>query len=123
MLIFILQPIRTLQAPPLTSSTSAKTRKESTIGETLANFASSLMGGSKHKNVTKEKEQKTEKEVQPRSTKAGENSQCLKIAKKKSHSTLRAKRATFTFKVDKCQTVLPDRSVVLGQKLVENAKI
>ena len=40
------------------------------------------MGGSKHKNVTKEKEQKTEKEVQPRSTKAGENSQCLKIAKK-----------------------------------------
>ena len=48
----------------------------------MANFASSLMGGSKHKNVTKEKEQKTEKEVQPRSTKAGENSQCLKIAKK-----------------------------------------
>ena len=81
-LTFILQPIRTLQAPPLTSSTSAKTRKESTIGETLANFASSLMGGSKHKNVTKEKEQKTEKEVQPRLTKAGENAQCLKIAKK-----------------------------------------
>ena len=87
----MLQPIRTLQAPP---SSATKTRKESTIGETLANFASSLMGGSKHKNVTKEKEQKTEKEVQPRSTKAGENSQCLKIAQKKSHST---KRATFTF--------------------------
>ena len=62
---------------------------------------------------------------------------------KKSHSTLRAKRAMFTFWVDKNQsknaknglfltsfwksvdcgsTVLPDRSVFLRQKLVENAK-
>ena len=55
--------------------------------------------------------------------------------KKKSHSTLRAKRATFTFWVDKSslkmpkngpfwnpeacgQTVLPDRSVLIEQKLV-----
>ena len=64
-------------------------------------------------------------------------------SQKKSHSTLRAKRATFTFLVDKSsfkmpkmvnlasfwkteafgQTVLPDRSVLIGQKLVENAKI
>ena len=66
----MLQPIRTLQAPPLTSSSAKTHRKESTIGETLANFASSLMGG-KHKNVTKEKEQKTT-EVQPRSSKEGE---------------------------------------------------
>ena len=57
---------------------------------------------------------------------------------KKSHSTLRAKRATFTFWVDKSslkmaktfwnpglygQTVLPDRSLLIGQKLVKNAKI
>ena len=65
------------------------------------------------------------------------------ISQKKSHSTLRAKRATFTFWVDKSyekcqkwsilasfwkpeacgQTVLPDRSVLIVQKLVENAKI
>ena len=65
-------------------------------------------------------------------------------SQKKSHSTLRAKRATFTFWEDKSslknakngpicssfwkpeacgQTVLPDRSVLIGQKLVENAKI
>ena len=106
-LTFILQPIRTLQAPPLTSSTSAKTRKESTIGETLANFASSLMGGSKHKNVTKEKEQKTEKEVQPRSTKAGENSQCLKIAKKVAFNI--ASEASYVY-------------IFSGQKLTKNAK-
>ena len=38
---------------------------------------------------------------------------------KRSHSRLRAKRATFTF----CgQMVLPDRSILIGQKLVENAK-
>ena len=57
--------------------------------------------------------------------------------RKKSHSTLRAKRATFTFWVDKSgpfwrvfdkpeacgQTVLPDRSILIGQKSVENAKI
>ena len=63
--------------------------------------------------------------------------------RKRSHSTLRAKRATFTFWVDKrsskmpkmsnlasfwkpkaCgQTVLPDRSILMGQKLVENAKM
>ena len=42
-----LQPIRTLQAPPVT-----KTRKESTIGETLANFASSLMGKQKNAKET-----------------------------------------------------------------------
>ena len=62
---------------------------------------------------------------------------------KKSHSTLRAKRATFTFWVDKneskmpnmvhfreflklkvCgQTVLPDRSFLIGKTLVKNAKI
>ena len=67
--------------------------------------------------------------------------ECLKITEK-SHSTLRAKRATFTFCVDKSslkmpkmvdfcgflntlslQTLLPDRSFLLGQKLVENAKI
>ena len=62
---------------------------------------------------------------------------------KKYHSTLRAKRATFTFWMDKSslkmpkmlilasfwkpkacgQTELPDRSVLIGQKLVENAKI
>ena len=65
-------------------------------------------------------------------------------SQKKSHSTLRAKRATITFWVDKSllkmpkmvqfwrvfwkpeacgQTVLPDRSVLIGQKLAENAKI
>ena len=56
--------------------------------------------------------------------------------RKKSHSTLRAKRATFTFWVNKSslkmpkmetcncsQTVLPDRSLLIGQKLVKNAKI
>ena len=62
---------------------------------------------------------------------------------KKSHLKLRAKRATFTFWVDKSwlkcqkwsiltrfwkpeacgQTVLPDRSVLIVQKLVEKAKI
>ena len=58
-------------------------------------------------------------------------------SQKKSHSTLRAKGATFTFWVDKrfiknakkssilaeaCgQTVLPDRLLLKGQKLVENA--
>ena len=63
---------------------------------------------------------------------------------KKSHLTLRAKRATFTFLVDKkslkmpkivnfwgvfenlkftVKTVLPDRSIFISQKLVENAKI
>ena len=61
---------------------------------------------------------------------------------KMSHSILRAKRATFTFRVDKSeskmpkivhfasfwkteslgQTVLPDRSFWIGQKLLENAK-
>ena len=60
---------------------------------------------------------------------------------KMSHSTLRAERATFTFRVDKClskmpkmvnlatfcqieacvQLVLPDRPILIGQKLVENA--
>ena len=61
-------------------------------------------------------------------------------SKKKSHSTLRADRATFTLWVDKssskmsnlasfwkpevwCQTVLPDRSLLKRQKLVENAKM
>ena len=65
-------------------------------------------------------------------------------SQKKSHSTLRAKRATFTFYVDKkfikkCQkwsimasfwkakacgqTVLPDRLVLIEQKLVNYAKI
>ena len=60
-------------------------------------------------------------------------------SQKKSHSTLRAKRATFTFWVDKIplkmpkivnfwkteahgQTVLPERSLLIGQTLVENAK-
>ena len=62
---------------------------------------------------------------------------------KKSHSTLQTKRAWFTFWVDKSslkmpkmvkltsfwkpeacgQTVLPDRSILIGQKLVENARI
>ena len=62
---------------------------------------------------------------------------------KKSHSTLRAKRATFTFWVDKSSlkmpkmanlasfwkskacghTVLPDRSILISQILVENAKV
>ena len=62
---------------------------------------------------------------------------------KKSHSTLKAKRAMFTFWVDKSslkmtkkvslaifwkpefcsQTVLPDRSILSGQKLVKNDKI
>ena len=63
---------------------------------------------------------------------------------KKYHSILRAKRATFTFlKVDKSslkmpkmvnlatiwkpenysQTVLPDMSILIGQKLMKNAKI
>ena len=61
----------------------------------------------------------------------------------KSHSTLRAKRAKFTFGVDKSslkmpkivnlrsfwkteasgQTVLPDRSISIGQKLAEKVKI
>ena len=58
-------------------------------------------------------------------------------SQKKSHSALRAKRATVTFWVDKSllkmpkilnfatksfgQTVLPDRSLISGQKLMENA--
>ena len=63
----------------------------------------------------------------------------MKITKK-SHSTLRAKRATFTKKKIKnakngqfwrvfenlkfaVKQLLPDRSVLIGQKLVENAKI
>ena len=53
-------------------------------------------------------------------------------SQKKSHSTSRAKRATFTFwvnlasfwKAEACgHPVLPDRSVLIGQKLVENAKM
>ena len=64
-------------------------------------------------------------------------------SQKKSHSTLRAKRATFTFWVAKSslkmpkmlnlasfwkpeacsQPVLPDRSILIGQKLVKKAKI
>ena len=62
-------------------------------------------------------------------------------SQKKSHSTLRAKRATFTFLVDKSklkmskmvhfgeflktcgQTVLPDKLILIGQKLVENVKM
>ena len=64
-------------------------------------------------------------------------------SQKKSHWRLRAKRATFTYLVDKSclkmpkqdnsdkiwklefcvQTVLPDRSFLLGQKLMENVKI
>ena len=64
-------------------------------------------------------------------------------SQKKSHSTMRAKRATFTFWVDKSllkmpkmvhfgeflktwsfrSNVLPDMSVLIGQKLVKNAKI
>ena len=56
-------------------------------------------------------------------------------SQKKSHLRLRAKRATFTFWVDKNKlkmihsgefcghTVLPDRLILIGQKLVENAKI
>ena len=60
------------------------------------------------------------------------------ITEKVSFLTLRAKRATVTFLVDKSskcsiwrvfkkreasgQTVLPDRSILKGQKLVENAK-
>ena len=42
-------------------------------------------------------------------------SRCLKITEKRSHFRLPAKRATFT--------VLPDRSLLMEQKLVENAKI
>ena len=68
--------------------------------------------------------------------------QCLKITKK-SHLTLRAERATFTLWVHKSsfkmpkwfiltifwkpvfcgQTVLPDRSLLIGQKLMENANV
>ena len=62
--------------------------------------------------------------------------QCLKITQK-SHSTMRAKRATFTFWVNKSelkntkkwsiltsfQIVLPGRSLLIRQKLVENTKI
>ena len=67
----------------------------------------------------------------------------FEIHRKKSYSTLRAKRAVFTFELDKSslkmpkivhlasfwqpeacgQTVLPDRSLLIEQKLVENAKI
>ena len=61
----------------------------------------------------------------------------FEIYRKKSHSTLRVKRATLTHWVDKSalkmarfwkpetcgQTVLPDRSILIEQKLVENAKI
>ena len=63
--------------------------------------------------------------------------QCLKIIEK-SHLTLRAKRAKFTFRVSRqkwanlasfrkteaCgQTVLPDSSLLLGKKLLKGAKI
>ena len=64
---------------------------------------------------------------------------CVWKSQKKSHSTLRAKRATFTFWVDKSslkmskwsfwkseaynQPVLPDRLILIRQKLVGNAKI
>ena len=65
---------------------------------------------------------------------------CVWKSHKKSHSTLRrAKRATFTYWVDQSslkilkmvhwepeaigQTVLPDRSLLIRQKLVKNAKI
>ena len=65
----------------------------------------------------------------------------VRKSQKKSHSLLRAKRATYTFWVDKSslkcqklsilasfwkttkacgQTVLPDRTIIIGQKLVEN---
>ena len=67
----------------------------------------------------------------------------FEIHRKKSHSTLRAKRAVFTFEVDKSslkmakivslasfwkpeacsQTLLPDRSIWKGQKLVKNVKM
>ena len=46
-----------------------------------------------------------------------------------SHSILRAKRATYVYSGQFLkpeaygQTVLPDRSILIGQKLVENAKI
>ena len=63
-------------------------------------------------------------------------------SQKKSHSTLRAKRAVFTFWVDKSwlkmpkivnfgsfwnpeacgQTLLPDMSISIRQKLIKNAK-
>ena len=80
-------------------------------------------------------------------SKNGHHSFCLSLihfefcfCQKKSHSTLRAKRATFTFGVDtSCpklsilasfwkpkacdQTVLPDRSVLIGEKLVGNTKM
>ena len=56
----MLQPIRTLQAPP---SSATKTRKESTIGETLANFASTLMGSKPPKNNSKTKEEPKEGEI------------------------------------------------------------
>ena len=63
----------------------------------------------------------------------------FKKTQKKSHSILRAKRATFTFQVEKIdkkmpkivylasfskvKAVLPDRLILIGQKMVENAKI
>ena len=40
----------------------------------------------------------------------------VKKSQKKSHTTLRAKRATFTLARAWSQTVLPDRSVLKGQK-------
>ena len=48
---------------------------------------------------------------------------CWKITEK-SHLTLRAKRATFTFTKPEAggQTVFPDRSDLIGQKLVKNSK-
>ena len=54
------------------------------------------------------------------------------MSKKKSQSILRAKRATFTFRLDKIlfikpetcdQTMLPDKSLLIGQTLVGKAKI
>ena len=68
----------------------------------------------------------------------------MTFSQKKSHLTLRAKLATFSFWVNNsslkksqkwlilasfwnpefcCQIVLPDRTLLQGQKLVENAKI
>ena len=46
----------------------------------------------------------------------------VRKSRQKPHSTLRAKRATFTWRV--CgQTVLPDMSLKIKQEMVENAKI
>ena len=54
------------------------------------------------------------------------------VSKKKSQSILRAKQATFTIRLDKIlfikpetcdQTMLPDKSLLIGQTLVWKAKI